>query len=285
MSSPEAVARAFLSPRRSPAARVPIDWPGALRHRVCFEGEELALVEAGVGSATLLVHGWEGQASDLDAIGRRLLAQGRRVLAIDLPAHGDSGGARTSIPASARAVLELSRHLGPCDAVVAHSLGSAITIVAMAGGLDVRSAVFLAAPAHCATYAREFARRAGLDAVQTRRMFELLLCEGVDVEALSTPALARTLRQPALFVHSSDDRVVPIEDAEAACAAWRGARLMRVDGLGHRRLLSDAHVVDAVADFIAAEARGRPQARSHGARDCARETADQSLRQRCTVQP
>ena len=40
-------------------------------------------------------------------------------------------------------------------------------------------------------------------------------------------------------------------DAEAASAAWPGARLLRVDGLGHRRLLSDPQVVAAVTGFVA----------------------------------
>ena len=64
----------------------------------------------------------------------------------------------------------------------------------------------------------------------------------------------RDRSQPALYVHSADDQVVAIADAEAAAAAWRGARLLRVDGLGHRRLLSDAQVVAAVTGFVAGSA-------------------------------
>jgi pimeloyl-ACP methyl ester carboxylesterase len=247
--TPAHAARAFLTPRR-PATVVPLDLPAGQRLRLPTAEAELAVLAAGNGPTVLLVHGWEGQASDLGAIAHALLAAGHRVVAVDLPAHGDSGGRRTSIPASARALLQAAPALGPLHAVVAHSVGSAVAITAMARGLAVGRAVLLAAPAHYADYARAFARQVGLDAVQAREMIDRLRDEGVDVDAHSAPVLARQLSQPALYVHSSDDRVVGIADAEAASAAWRGARLLRVDGLGHRRLLQDPEVVAAVTEFV-----------------------------------
>jgi len=124
----------------------------------------------------------------------------------------------------------------------------------MARGLSVGCAVLLAAPAHYADYARAFARQVGLDAVQAREMIDRLRDEGVDVHAHSAPVLARQLSQPALYVHAADDQVVAMADAEAASAAWPGARLLRVDGLGHRRLLTDPQVVAAVTGFVAESA-------------------------------
>jgi hypothetical protein len=52
----------------------------------------------------------------------------------------------------------------------------------------------------------------------------------------------------------SSTRQALMADAEAASAAWPGARLLRVDGLGHRRLLSDPQVVAAVTGFVAESA-------------------------------
>ena len=248
--TPAQAARAFLTPRR-PATLVPLDLPDAQELRLQTAESELAAVAAGDGPTVLLVHGWEGQASDFGAIAFALLASGHRVVAIDLPAHGRSAGTRTSIPASARALLQAAPALGPLHAVVAHSVGSAVAITAMARGLAVGRAVLLAAPAHYADYAGFFAQQAGLDPAQAREMIDRLRDEGVDVHAHSAPVLARQLSQPALYVHSADDQVVAIADAEAASAAWPGARLLRVEGLGHRRLLSDPQVVAAVTGFVA----------------------------------
>lgn len=248
--TPAQAARLFLTPR-PPAAPKPLQLPGATALRLPTAEVELAALTAGDGPGVLLVHGWEGQASDLQAIALALLADGHRVVALDLPAHGASGGRRTSIPAAARALVQAAPALGPLQAVVAHSVGAAVTMTAMARGLAVGRAALLAAPAFYADYARGFARQLGLDAAATAQMIERLRDEGVDVDAIAAPALVRTLPQPALYVHAADDRVVPIADAQAACAAWPGARLWRVDGLGHRRLLFDPAVVAAVAAFAA----------------------------------
>lgn len=265
-SSPRvaAVARAFLTPRANPAGRVPLELPGARRIVVDTPEGRLAAVDAGHGLAVLLVHGWEGQASDLGAVATALLAAGARVIAIDLPAHGDSGGEQTSIPASARALLALQRQLGELHAVVGHSVGSAVAVEAMAHGLAVRRAAFAAAPARYRDYALAFAAQAGLDAAQRGELIALLLRQGIDLAAVSLPARAARLQQPALFVHSADDRVVPIADAVASSRAWAGARLHRVDGLGHRRLLQDAATVQEIVSFVLAapDAAVTPQPRS-----------------------
>jgi pimeloyl-ACP methyl ester carboxylesterase len=111
--------------------------------------------------------------------------------------------------------------------------------------------VLIAAPAHYAAYARQVGRLAGLDEAGTRRLLELLREPlGVDIHEVSLPRRAAGLTQPALFIHSADDRVVAIADSEASAAAWPGARHLRVDGLGHRRILQAPDVVAEVLDFV-----------------------------------
>lgn len=248
------LARAFLTPRRPRDGLQPLALPHSRLFSVPTGDGRLAVQEAGSGPAVLLVHGWEGQAGDLGAIAHALLARGQRVLSLNLPAHGASTGDHTSIPASARALLALQQAVGPLSAVVAHSVGAAVTVHAMAQGLQVGRAALLAAPAHYRDYASGFAAQAGLDAAQTPRLLAALRALGVDVESVSMPTDAAGLRQPALFVHSADDRVVRIADAQASSRAWAGAVLLRVDGLGHRRVLTDEAVVQAVARFV----RGEP---------------------------
>ncbi len=248
--SPDAIARAFLTPRR----------PRPRPARVLEEGEalrvdtpegEVALVRAGAGPAILLLHGWEGQASDLAAFAPPLIEAGYSVLFMDLPAHGASAGRQTSIPSSARALRAVGEALGPLHAVIAHSVGAAVAAEALYAGLDASRVVLVAAPASYERYARGFAAAARLDAAGTEAMLALLHeWIGVDVREVSMPGRAPDLRQPALFVHSADDRIVSIEDSFASAAAWPGARHVRVEGLGHRRILVDPAVVRAAVEFL-----------------------------------
>ena len=249
-TDPEQVAHAFLTPRAPKQAReLVLDGGKALR--VATPEGDVALQSIGSGPTVLLLHGWEGQASDLASFVSPLLIAGFSVLVMDLPAHGASARRRTSIPQLARALIAVGEALGPFHAVIAHSMGSAVLAEALHAGLAAQRVILIAAPARYEHYARSFAAAAGLDAEGIDAMLSVLrIMIGVDVSEISLPQRAPNLRQPALFIHSGDDEVVPIEDSLDSAAAWPGARHMRVEGLGHRRILSDLTVVGAAVEFI-----------------------------------
>ena len=249
--TPGQVMQAFLTPR-PPRAPAPDFLPGADRLQIDTPAGRVAVQRLGHGRPVLLLHGWEGQAADLAAFAPPLLAAGFQVLAMDLPAHGDSEGRQTHIPHSARALRAVGEVLGPLHAVIAHSVGSAVLAEALHAGLQAERAVLIAAPAHYAAYARQVGTLAGLDAAGIAHLLALLREPlGVDIHEISLPRRAPSLRQPALFMHSADDRVVAIADSEASAAAWPGARHLRLDGLGHRRILQEPAVVAEALQFIA----------------------------------
>jgi pimeloyl-ACP methyl ester carboxylesterase len=248
--APEQVLQAFLTPR-PPRAPAPAFLPGAERLHIDTPSGRVALHRAGQGPTVLLLHGWEGQAADLAAFAPPLQAAGFQVLAMDLPAHGGSEGRQTNIPHSARALRAVGDTLGPLHAVIAHSVGSAVLAEALHDGLQAKRAVLIAAPAHYASYARQVGALAGLDAAGIERLLHLLRGPlGVDIQEVSLPRRAASLTQPALFIHSADDRIVAIADSEASAAAWPGARHLRLDGLGHRRILQEPAVVAEALHFI-----------------------------------
>jgi pimeloyl-ACP methyl ester carboxylesterase len=269
------VAAAFLTP--SPKSALPsLDFlPRSRRLHLQTSSGTLAAAVAGRGPAVLLVHGWEGKASDMAAFATPLLDRGFRVIAIDLPAHGESQGTQTSIPASARALVELQPVLGRLHAAIAHSVGTAVLVEAMASGLQVGRAVLVAAPARYIDYATAFAAQAGLGTRGTAAMLRALEQRGVDVHKVSMPLRAPTLHQPALFLHSADDRIVPIGDAAETSQVWPGARLQRFEGLGHRRILQAPEVVAAAMDFVAHAGPSAPSSlqRTRGHAACPAVTA------------
>lgn len=244
------VAHAFLRPRR-PEAPQPLVIPGGEAVRIDTPEGEVVLQRGGQGPAVLLLHGWEGQASDMAAFVPPLLSAGCTVVAMHLPAHGDSPGTQSSIPLSARALLTVGDKLGPLHGAIAHSIGSAVLGEALHLGLAAQRLVMIAAPAHYEHYARATAAGAGLNAEETEAMLGLLSSAmQVDLTEVSLPRRAPLRHEPALFIHSEDDRVVSIRDSLATASAWPGARHHRVEGLGHRRILSDAAVVAAAVAFV-----------------------------------
>jgi pimeloyl-ACP methyl ester carboxylesterase len=245
------VARAFMTPR-APRNPQHLKLTGGVTARIATSEGEVAVQYAGVGPPVLLLHGWEGQASDLQAFAAPLMTAGYSVLAPDLPGHGESDGALSSIPQAARALCGVAKFLRPLHGAIAHSVGSAVLVEALFAGLSVQRAVLISAPAHYEACARGFAAAAGLGAAETEAMLSLVrAATGVDVREVSMPRRAPHLHQPALFIHSSDDPVVAIGDSLTSAAAWPGARHLRVKGLGHRRILADRGAVSAAVEFIA----------------------------------
>ena len=209
--TPDQSAQAFLTPRKLDRP-LPLFMPDA---RVLVADGPVGKVVGrmqGDGPCVVLLHGWEGAASDFSGFVPPLLVAGFSVLALDLPAHGASEGDLVSIPLAAEALLVVQDALGPqhsFHAGIGHSLGAAILIHAMTQGCRVARAALIAAPAHTLDYARDYCERDGLDAEQAEQMLDHLHSSfGVDVRAISLSTQAVQLTQPALLVHSDDDRVV-----------------------------------------------------------------------------
>ena len=210
----------------------------------------LAAWSWGDGPIVLLVHGWEGRGAQLGRFVEPLIAAGYRVVAFDGPAHGESTTTRGSMPDQLAAIERVAQHLGEVHAVIAHSMGGAAATIAAARGLDARFA--LLAPAGSP---RDYFLAARHQVGFSRSTLWRLLDRAADTvgfgwDELDTPMRAIENEMPALIVHDEDDREVSIRHGEAIHSNWRGSRLYRTSGLGHRRILKDPSVVNAVVEFI-----------------------------------
>jgi pimeloyl-ACP methyl ester carboxylesterase len=106
-------------------------------------GRRIAGFEAGAGPNVLLLHGWGEASGRMGAFVAPLVQAGYRVLAIDLPAHGESSGHRTNAYEAAEVIRAVADRVGGVEAVVAHSMGAHATVFAVTGGMSVNSVVLL----------------------------------------------------------------------------------------------------------------------------------------------
>lgn len=227
---------------------------------VVLDGRRLVGFTAGRGPTVLLVHGWGERASRLGAFVGPLVERGVRVVAVDLPSHGDSDDGPVAIPDLAVAIAGVARALGGVDAVVAHSIGGPATSIALRDGLDVR-AVALLAPAvrleHAVDTFGRLLRVPPKALLGLRRSIERRFGVGV-WEEYAVDGLASTFDVPALIVSDRHDPQVAHEDHELLAEAWPGARLLTTEGLGHTRILHAPDVVEAVVSFVADAITGPP---------------------------
>jgi len=204
--------------------------------------------------SVLLMHGWGSSSSRMAGFVQPLLDAGYRVIAYDAPAHGESSGTRTNIVDSAGAALQIGRHVGPLHTVVAHSFGTTVAAAAATKfGLQADRYVLLGAPKSIITQTIDVGEVLGVPRHVGERMASRFATRlGIDWSELETDKMVARLDAPVLVVHDRQDAVVPYAHGVAVAEASRFSRLMTTDGLGHRRLLTDPDVHEAVVNFIAA---------------------------------
>jgi Serine aminopeptidase, S33 len=214
----------------------------------------------GRGPTVLLVHGWGGCAGDWAALAERLVASGYRAVLADLPAHGRSGGKRTTLPQMARALHAIAHEAAfssadpfePLEAVVAHSFGAAAAALAVAEGLLTRSLVLVAPVAHPMTFVDSVVRALGLSpAIRAGMVERIRIVAGGDLSRIDVVRAAEKLLTRGLVVHDRDDATVPWSHARDISEAWTGARFVSTDGLGHRGVLRSEAVLDLLTGFVA----------------------------------
>lgn len=112
--------------------------------------------------------------------------------------------------------------------------------------------MLLACPNRLTDVTHSFGARLGLSA-GAQRIYEHHL-ERVghrSVAAFSTAELLRSSGAPTLVIHGSEDREVPLRNAEAIANACPAAHLLAFDGLDHRTVLYAPPVFRAVMNELA----------------------------------
>ncbi|MBA2674721.1 MAG: alpha/beta hydrolase, partial [Ramlibacter sp.] len=119
-------------------------------------------------------------------------------------------------------------------------------------GLPAERLALLAPPASPHAYTRYFAQMFGLrEATRAAMQQRVEAREGVLMAQFEPAAVGSGVRMPTLLVHDREDRINRFADAQAYAEAIAGARLVATQGLGHRKILKDAQVLDEVARFAA----------------------------------
>jgi len=221
-----------------------------------FRIDEMAAWSWGEGPVILLVHGWNGRATQLGGFVSPLVERGYRVVAFDAPGHGDSPGYQSSLPEMADRIRRVAAHVGDVYGVIAHSMGGAATTLALSDGMEIERAVFVSPPSNPQTFLDFFSRAVGISEEVRQRVQDRVESRvGRRMSEMRADEIARRMSIPLLVIHDEDDSHVPLEFGESIATAWPGARLVTTEGLGHQRILRAAHVNDLAVDFIDAQER------------------------------
>ncbi|WP_197076685.1 alpha/beta fold hydrolase [Hymenobacter terrenus] len=250
--------RLFCTPRRLPVkAWEALALVDARRRTVAYETGPVAVYEWGpvAAPAVVLVHGWEHRASFWRAWVQPLLEARYRVVALDGPAHGASGGRLATLTSFAGAVQAVIDTVGEVRAIVAHSFGAASV-----AGMPVRPPgallprlVLLSAPVSPRAVAARFADFLYLSNDLVKRfVLHIEQITGRPADSFAAAATGPSIgAEKVLIIHDEGDEIVPFSEGKQIVAAWPGAVLHATQGLGHNRILRDVAVVQSAVAFIA----------------------------------
>jgi len=152
-----------------------------------------------------------------------LLNAGYSVAALDLPGHGAASGDYAPLPLLALSISEIASAFNQPYAVIAHSLGAAMTALAMESyGLKPDRAILISAPRSAEDYALAQAKRQGLSKRALQSMIEQI-----------TAALGE-----------------PLERYRVDQALTSQAQPLWLSGGGHNKILADSGMIDDVLQWL-----------------------------------
>ena len=267
------VAVKFSAPNRQAPERTPANI-GLEYRAVSFESTDgvplaawwVSPTEDGPLRAAVLVHGWEGNKSDLHIVetAQVYARAGYGVLMLDLRGNGGSGEERRTLGYKETrdvhgALAWLAEESFEPGEVVLHgwSMGGA-TVVRAAVGTGVAAVVEEAGYADLPLILRkQIPEASGLPRLFNPGIFLMTkLFLGFDPWAVQPSEDAARLREegvPLFVIHSTDDEVVPFEHAELFERAYPEAALWKVEGLGHVEAYTHREYPERLLSFLESE--------------------------------
>ncbi len=205
------------------------------------------------GERVLLVHGWNGRASQFHGIAQACHHAGLDVTAIDLPGHGRSDDRPTALPEFVKAISEISTQHGPFDHIIGHSIGGIAVLNCPRHGLEFEKIVTISIPAiEVATLFQNFIEMFGLPIEKYADLMIERASKRFDAQPGSFDPIivSEGLTSKVMIVHCNDDVDAEANESVLLSKAIEGSELVLTSGLGHRRILRDEGVIRQIVDFL-----------------------------------
>jgi pimeloyl-ACP methyl ester carboxylesterase len=212
----------------------------------------------GSGPAVILSHGWCADASWFAPYIAQLNALGFQAVAFDAPGHGLAARNRTDMFGFAACIGGASDWVvargGKVQAVVGHSFGAVAAAIAMRDwNIPCERLALISAFTDCNWVVDAFVRMAELPPEIGKLMCEQHAGIGSGSIAQSRTSVIDMIRRAperVFLAHDRDDPEVPFWHALALYEGCRRAEFYQTGKQGHRRIVRDAGVVDAVVNFV-----------------------------------
>jgi len=206
----------------------------------------------------LLSHGWAGRTTQFFTTITALVDDGYRVVGADIPAHGNSSGKATTMLEGTQVLSEVAKEFSPLSGIIAHSFGTGTALLAQ-DKFSVESPKTVLIGAYSTVSfivdlfsdvfkfnqkTRDAMQQAGLNKFGDSFHFKW------DWENIAPINTIKSNQGDLFFIHDKTDREVPLSEVKALHDSKPNSKVLITSGLGHRRIMRDANVMQAVLKFI-----------------------------------
>jgi pimeloyl-ACP methyl ester carboxylesterase len=227
---------------------------GSIQQKLSYQDIDIhTYLWDGEGPTILLAHGWESNSARWRNFVKKLRRKKCRIVAVDAPAHGQSGSKVFNAILYAHCLEVAAKHYKP-DMMVGHSAGgvSAMYLLTQIATISVKKLVILAAPSELSQIFGKFYGILGLKKHVSQgleRIFEQKY--EFKVADFSLQSFAHKLTMPGLVIYDEEDEVAPHVGGVNIANNWKQARLISTKGIGHS--LYSEEVTNEVCRFLLTE--------------------------------
>ncbi|GAA6135844.1 alpha/beta fold hydrolase [Oceaniserpentilla sp. 4NH20-0058] len=243
-------ARIFLSPRKF----LMKEWEELAEKsgtRMSFAKKLSAIRWGSSDKRILLMHGWEGRATQMYSVAAPLVEQGYEVIAIDGPKHGQSKGEKANPVEFANAIIDADKAFGPFHGAIGHSMGACALAMAYERGTNLGRYTLVASPACVHDVLKGFAWFMGLSSGVTSKFIEQIeSIVGRRSKDLDVGRMLKFHNQEKLLIHAKDDLEIPYHSMAHIRDQLKNVRSISPEGLGHRKIMRDKDTIQKIVAFM-----------------------------------
>lgn len=204
---------------------------------------------SGTKKTVLLVHGWESNAFRWKDLIEILKAENFNIIAIDAPAHGNSGSKIFNAILYSECINKVIKKFKPY-LVVGHSIGGTSSALAINNyKLDVKKLALLGSPSNFDKVVNNYIKLMGYNKKVITAMTTYFL-KNFDnaVDYYTIENFSQHIKAQGLIIHDKKDRIISFKDALHISKHYKNSKLIKTVGFGHG--LKNEQVYNHILEFL-----------------------------------
>jgi pimeloyl-ACP methyl ester carboxylesterase len=204
----------------------------------------------GARKTILLAHGWESNAGRWKQLIKHLKKHNYTIVALDAPAHGNSGSNRFNALLYSEFIHVVSQKFQP-NIIIGHSVGGMASVF-FQNKYQIKhleKLVLLGSPCDFKDILKRYTDMLGYNHKISKRLNSIIKARfGDSPDNFSTAKYIENINCKGLIIHDEDDAIIPFNDALKIKSNFKDSILISTKGLGHS--LNNKKVAQHIIEFI-----------------------------------